>query len=266
MRSFVVRSPILIYLAAVFLAGAPFDSVAQAGTVFHVVNDYEGLGDSPFDTSRLGSGLFFEDFETGRRFGMTGLDLGVDQDLIIPGISVSGGVGNLLMLIVGMGTQSGNSIEGGDSGKSAVMETRRGLLPLSLSRPAEFGYLGHRWFSFDESTLGFLPTEVGFAWTGGNDEAQLNVRVRGRDGMYSGNQLSVVGDGTTQFIGVSDLDGIGSLEIDAIGQVPITVAIDHFQHGAPRIYSPSVPEPTSLVLVLLGLVSYVGVAYKWKRW
>jgi hypothetical protein len=252
-----VRRFSVIAAVAILLEAADTAS-SLGGPIFHVVNDYEGIEDSPFDTSR--AGYFFEDFESGRRFGFPGFDLGTDPNLIIPGISVTGSFGNFLVALHGMGTKQGNSMEGGDGGKSAFMETRRGIAPLSPYHPIERIYSGRRQFEFNKEVLGFLPTEVGFAWTGGNDGTQLNIRVRDRDGTLLGSSLSVIGDGTTQFIGVSMIEGIGKLEIEAVGDVPFTMAMDHFQYGAPLGVQPLVPEPNTIALLAGGAILVLPMA------
>lgn len=109
-------------------------------------------------------------------------------------------------------------------------------------------------FTFDSGILGALPTHAGLVWTDGAgtttfeafDAGGVSMGVLGptliADGSYAGTTAD------DYFFGAENLGGISSI---FISNTSGGIEIDHLQFG---LISTAVPEPASLLLMMLGLM------------
>jgi len=116
-------------------------------------------------------------------------------------------------------------------------------------------------FTFDESTLGRLPTAAGLVWTDGNAAANVTFEVFGDGGVLLDSFVTMLGDGNhmastdaDRFLGVEMAEGISAIRISAdLG----SLEIDHVQYGAFAV----IPGPGVLVALAFG----VGMSGRRRR-
>ena len=198
---------------------------------------YLKFADSPFAAVDFSGGYFhFEDFE--------------DHLLNVPGVTGSGGG----VTSVVFGPSIHDSVDADDGTIDGS-----GLAGDSWFRSP--GVTGVTW-TFDEVTLGALPTHVGIVWTDG--AGTIGFEAFDKNGVslgaLAGAHADGVHNGTTiddRFYGVIDSAGIGSIRItNSSGGIEV----DHLQFGNPGSAQNPIPEPGTIVLIALG-----GVALLLRR-
>lgn len=126
-----------------------------------------------------------------------------------------------------------------------------------------FGTAGRSWFSgtvtFTYTGGGPLPTAFGVVWTDGSGTITFSATDALGQSLGSQSFTGIPDDtfgGTTgddRFFGVQFAGGIKSITIGTGGGL---IEVDHIQYG--QMVS-SVPEPTSALLLSLGLLGLTGV-------
>ncbi len=126
-----------------------------------------------------------------------------------------------------------------------------------------FGTAGRSWFSgtvtFTYTGSGPLPTAFGLVWTDGSGTITFSATDALGQSLGSQSFTGIPDDtfgGTTgddRFFGVQFAGGIKSITIGTGGGL---IEVDHIQYG--QMVS-SVPEPTSALLLSLGLLGLTGV-------
>ena len=235
---------------------------ANAAPIFYGPSAYAQDSDSPFSGGSFDY-FYLENFEDGS-FNTPGVSMsftGATQAVVTsPGEaidSVDGDDGNLN----GRGRQGHSLFLGGPDGATTVVT-----------------------FTFDDSApelLGQLPTSAGLVWT---DSGRPNTGdVFGEPGYgfaivsfeafdALGISLGIigpsnVGDGRTD--GLTGEDRFfGAYNADGISKIALTInsadwEMDHLQYGGIRQQTPEVPEPSSMILALIGTIG--GYTLKRRR-
>lgn len=238
-------------------------TIGFSAPLFHVVGEYDRIADSPLRLPYLGEYTRFEDFESGgglSRIDETGQDYAVGP---VPGVSFSGGYPNFEQGILGLNSRPGPSVEGGDRGRSVGFTAQPwpwSLVPAIARYDPVTGepitlvirqYDAYLELEFLAEELGFLPTRAGFAWMESLERVDLTLTAIGVDGESLGS-VSFAGDGTNQFVGVTDTGGIAALHAEFSSRTsegPFSFRIDHLQFGmTPEEAAASIPEPSSVLL------------------
>ena len=233
---------------------------SPAAPLFHVVGDYQSTADTPFPVASFGDNYVLEDFETGRYFaggppGQWPCEQ-FDCEKAIPGVYSNGGIGSSAVAILGLGSDVGHSLEGGEMGRSASAR-------VGFDLGVDWILVGDRGFDrynsatssfrFDEEVLGFRPTHAGLVWTGPTEGTKLTISTKGKDNRFLGG-LEVRGDGSPTFVGLANLSGIHAFTIRVEGPDIDGAYFDHFQFGA---YPAVAPEPASWLLCAIGAAAFV---------
>jgi hypothetical protein len=122
-------------------------------------------------------------------------------------------------------------------------------------------------FTFDANVLGVLPTHAALAWTDGDGG---NRTFQAWDSL--GNLIGTINDPTPHFFSQGDGDPtnyrlFGAIDSGGISAIFISnptggIEVDHLQYG---FLSASVPEPSSLIQLLLGSGLVVGLCHLRRR-
>ncbi len=218
----------LTFIVGAATAAALTAARADASPIFYGPTSYQSFSDSPFSGS--GFSVYVEDFEDG---------------LNAPGVSASGG-----SVINGPYV---DSVEGGSEGHSWYSNF----------------VLDQFTFTFDETVLGALPTVAGIVLTdvGWNSltpyVANFLFEAFGPDGAslgaigpyYLGESPDTGQQSDDRFFGVMNAGGISAIKL--MTSETRDWEVDHLQYG-----TTTVPEPSSLLLVGLGLAGVVGRRYR----
>ncbi len=206
---------------------------AQAG-ILPVVQPYTSFADSPF-AGQTFSYFYLETFE----------EQGAPT---VPGVTYTPG-----SVVVGPGPAIDSVDGGGNNGHSLFNPDGNG------------GIL----FTFNQATLGNLPTSAGIVWTDGDPGAYgrffeawdshgnvIGSTFNTNDGWF------FEGDGNPDhfiFFGVTDPAGISAIFISNGGG---GIEVDHLQYG---FQSTTIPEPGSLALLGSGMLGLAGTVRRKLR-
>ena len=231
-------------VALALWAGLP--ERAQAGSL---------IGPSPylaFDNSLPGAGTAVSPF-AGLSFTYFHLETFEDHLFNTPGVTASdGGVTSVVF-----GPSIHDSVDADDGAIDGS-----GLLGDSFF--SGNGAAGIR-FTFNTGVLGLLPTHAGIVWTDGL--GTITFQAFGPDGSSLGtigpiSEPGVFPDGSfnggtaeDRFFGVTNPDGISAI---FISNTSGAIEVDHLQYGL-AASQVAVPEPSSLSLAGLGVLSILGL-------
>jgi hypothetical protein len=124
-------------------------------------------------------------------------------------------------------------------------------------------------FTFDAGILGSLPTHAGVVWTDGAGTTSFQAfAADGLTVLCSVGPVAIADgsfNGTTaddNFFGCSDAGGISKI---VISNTSGGIEVDDLQYGAATVSGPSVPEPSTLLLLGSGLFGLVAFARRRDR-
>lgn len=209
--------------AGVLLLLVSSRALAGGGT-FLGPTPYLSTADSPFLTDINGGRVYLETFECGA--------------LTVPGVTISGGT------IIPPGFAG--SIDSVDGDDGAIDGS--GLNGHSLFGSGPVGIT----FTFNQTTLGAFPTQVGIVWTDGGgtttfeafDSAGVSLGVIGPVAIADGSNSGTTAE--DRFFGVTFAGGISAIKISNTSG---GIEVDHLQYGLYTVTGTvcSGPTPTPTV-------------------
>jgi hypothetical protein len=217
---------------------------AAAAQTFIGPTPYLSKNDSPFITSINAGTTFLETFESGA--------------LATPGVTASTGVVVAPSGITDSVDADDGTIDGSGTGGHSF-----------FSGDGATGIT----FTFDATTLGHLPTQVGIVWTDGAGTTTFEAFGPGGASLGTIGPVAIADgsiSGTTaedRFFGVTNPAGISAIKISNTSG---GIEVDHLQYGVfgaappppPPVTATPVPTLSDLSLLLLALGA-IGVA--WSR-
>jgi len=231
---------------------------ATAAPIFFGPTPYLSSADSPFDLSGLGTTMFLEDFEDGELNTPGVFQLGIPE--------VRGAVVGPSAFTDSVDADDG-TIDGSGLGGHSFAATQ---VITALTFPPRHHW--QVWFHFDDATLGFYPTAVGFVWTDGvpmsamwlnswdGRGVELPRFIVSTDNIFVGTLGDARLDGTTaddRFFGIVNPGGISRVLISSTNTGDtLPFEMDHLQYG---LY---VPEGGSLGLGALALAMLLIISFR----